>query len=188
MLSCIQLFANSWTLAHQVPLSMQLSQQEYWSGLPFPPPGDLPKPGIESTSPGSPALQEDSLLLSHQQWYYLLSTCNRSNAVLMTCNKFPMYFSQSPHQLDIYFHHFLEGKSETLRNKRQVQVHPDNKCEDSTVESTGVGRKRLQPAGVSILGKRNRDDRWGGDGCKNRVQRELPFEELGFDQLSCVSP
>ena len=174
-----------WIVAHQVPLSMEFSRQKYWSGLPFLLQAIFSTQGLNLNLL---LLQEDSLLLSHQQWYYLLSTCNRSNAVLMTCNKFPMYFSQSPHQLDIYFHHFLEGKSETLRNKRQVQVHPDNKCEDSTVESTGVGRKRLQPAGVSILGKRNRDDRWGGDGCKNRVQRELPFEELGFDQLSCVSP
>ena len=45
-------------VASQVPLSMELSRQEYWSGLPFPPPGDLPDPGIE---PGPPALQADSL-------------------------------------------------------------------------------------------------------------------------------
>ena len=51
----------SWTLAHQAPLSMGFSRQEYWSGLPFPPPGDLPNPGIEPTSPVSPALQADSL-------------------------------------------------------------------------------------------------------------------------------
>ena len=43
---------------HQAPLSMGFSRQEYWSGLPFPSPGDLPDPGIE---PGSPALQADSL-------------------------------------------------------------------------------------------------------------------------------
>ena len=47
-----------WTVAHQAPLSMRFSRQEYWSGLPFPPPGDLPDPGIE---PRSPALQADSL-------------------------------------------------------------------------------------------------------------------------------
>ena len=60
VLSCVSvLFANSWTAAHQAPLSMGFSRQEYWSGLPFPSPGDLPYPGIE---PGSPALQADSLL------------------------------------------------------------------------------------------------------------------------------
>ena len=47
-----------WTAAHQAPLFMELSKQEYWSGLPFPSPGDLPNSGIE---PGSPALQADSL-------------------------------------------------------------------------------------------------------------------------------
>ena len=47
-----------WTEAYQVPLSMGFSRQEYWSGLPCPPPGDLPDPGVE---PRSPALQADSL-------------------------------------------------------------------------------------------------------------------------------
>ena len=49
---------HTWTVAHQVPLSMSFSRPEYWSGLPFPSPGDLPNPGIE---PVSYALQEDSL-------------------------------------------------------------------------------------------------------------------------------
>jgi len=57
-LSHVQLFATPWTVAHQVPLSMGFSRQEYWSGLPFPSPGDLPNPGIE---PRSPALQADPL-------------------------------------------------------------------------------------------------------------------------------
>ena len=47
-----------WTVAYQAPLSMRISRQEYWSGLPCPPPGDLPDPQIE---PRSPALQADSL-------------------------------------------------------------------------------------------------------------------------------
>ena len=59
MLSRVQLFATSWTIAHQAPLSMGFFRQEYWSGLPFPSPGDLPDPGIE---PRSPALQADALL------------------------------------------------------------------------------------------------------------------------------
>ena len=48
------LFATPWTVARQVPLAMELSRQEYWSGLPFPPPGYLPDPEIE---PRSPSLQ-----------------------------------------------------------------------------------------------------------------------------------
>ena len=49
-LSCIQLLATPWTVAHRSLLSMGFSKQEYWSGLPFPSPGDLPDPGIELVS------------------------------------------------------------------------------------------------------------------------------------------
>ena len=55
-LSRVRLFATLWTVALQAPLSMGFSRQEYWSGLPFPSPGDLPDPGIK---PRSPALQAD---------------------------------------------------------------------------------------------------------------------------------
>ena len=54
-------------VACQAPLSMGFSKQEYWSGLPCPPPGGLPNPGIETASPATPALQAGSLLLSHQR-------------------------------------------------------------------------------------------------------------------------
>ena len=54
--SCVQLFVTPWTVAHQGPPSMRFSRQAYWSGLPFPPPGDLLNPGIEPTSLVSPAL------------------------------------------------------------------------------------------------------------------------------------
>ena len=56
--SCLTLVIP-WTIAHQAPLSMEFSKQEYWSGLPLPPPGDLSDPGIKLVSP---ALQADSLL------------------------------------------------------------------------------------------------------------------------------
>ena len=58
VLSHVQLFVQPWTVACQAPLSMGFSRQEYWNGLPCPPPGDLPDPGIQ---PRSPALQADSL-------------------------------------------------------------------------------------------------------------------------------
>ena len=48
--------ATLWTAAHQAPLSRGFSKREYWSGLPFPPPGDLPDPGIEPMSLVSPTL------------------------------------------------------------------------------------------------------------------------------------
>ena len=57
-LSHVQLFATPWTVAYKASLCMEFSKQEYWSGLLFPSPGDLPDPGIE---PRSPALQADAL-------------------------------------------------------------------------------------------------------------------------------
>ena len=65
LLSFVQLFVTPWTVGCQVPLSMGFSRQAYWSGLPFPPPGDLPDPGIEPSSPAFPASQADSF------WLYL---------------------------------------------------------------------------------------------------------------------
>ena len=73
VLSGVRLSAILWTLALQAPLSMGFSRQECWSGLPFPPPGDLPDPDPEPTSPVSTALQADYLLLSHQGNLHLKS-------------------------------------------------------------------------------------------------------------------
>ena len=61
-LSGVSLFVTPWTVAHQAPLSMGFPKQEYWSALPFLSPRDLPDTGIE---PSSPALQANSLPLSH---------------------------------------------------------------------------------------------------------------------------
>ena len=58
LLSRVQLFLTPWTVAREAPLSMGFPRQEYWSGLPFSSPGDLPDPGVKPTSP---ALQADSL-------------------------------------------------------------------------------------------------------------------------------
>ena len=56
MLGRVRLFVTPWTAAHQAPLSMEFSMQEYWNGLPFPTSGDLPNPGIKIASLTSPAL------------------------------------------------------------------------------------------------------------------------------------
>ena len=61
LLSRVWLSATPWTGAYQAPQSMELSRQEYWSGLPFPSPGDLPDPGTEPRSPWPPTLQADAL-------------------------------------------------------------------------------------------------------------------------------
>ena len=96
-LSHVQLFATPWTVAHQAPLFMAFSRQEYWSGLPFPSLGDLPNSGIE---PESPALQTDSLPSEppgkpHRWWeggigsvcrvywtYSILEICNHHGILL----------------------------------------------------------------------------------------------------------
>ena len=75
MLSClsrVQLFATPWTVACQASPSMGFSRQEYWSGLPFPSPGDLPHLGIE---PRSPALQADALTSEPIQINVMQSNC-----------------------------------------------------------------------------------------------------------------
>ena len=63
-LSCVRLFVTPWTAAHQAPPSMEFSRQEYWSGLPFSSPGDLPDPGIEN--PGLLHCRQMLYCLSHQ--------------------------------------------------------------------------------------------------------------------------
>ena len=60
MLNCIQLFETPWTVAYQALLSMGFYRQEYWSGLPFPSPRDLPNPWIEPISPVASSLQADT--------------------------------------------------------------------------------------------------------------------------------
>ena len=61
MLSVVSDFTTPWTIAHQVPLFMEFSRQNYWSGLPFPPPGDFPYLEIEPEPLVSPELQVDFL-------------------------------------------------------------------------------------------------------------------------------
>ena len=85
LLSHVWLFATPWTVAHQAPPSMGFTRQEYWSGLPFPSPEDLPKPGIK---PGAPILQADSLLseLQGSPFIYFLSL--NTNFCIYNCYSF----------------------------------------------------------------------------------------------------
>ena len=83
MCSVALVMSDSCTVAHQAPLSMGFSRQEYWSGLPSSPPGDLPNPGIKLQSPASSAPQADSLPLSLEKrtttlfgsWTILVFVC-----------------------------------------------------------------------------------------------------------------
>ena len=64
--SHVRFFVTVGTVANWAPLSMGIARQEYWSGLSGPPPEELPNPGIKPMTPSSPALQVDSLQLTHQ--------------------------------------------------------------------------------------------------------------------------
>ena len=81
--SRVWLFAAPWTVARQIPLPMELFRQEYWSGLPWPSPGDLPDPHIESGSPVALVLQADSFLLSHQGSPYLYIHINNAHVYIL---------------------------------------------------------------------------------------------------------
>ena len=94
--SRVRLFVTPWTAAHQAPPSMGFFWQEYWSGLPCPPPRDLPDPGIKPTSPEAPALQVKFLPVSHWE----APIC--SNSTLMNHSiPFILSYLLSP------FHYFL---------------------------------------------------------------------------------
>ena len=75
LLSHVQLFATPWTVAHQAPLSMEFSRQEYWSGLPFPSPGDLSNPGTELASLVPPALTGSFFTTSPLQFSSVAQSC-----------------------------------------------------------------------------------------------------------------
>ena len=81
-LSWVRRFVGLWAAAHQAPLSIGFSRQEYWSRLPFPSPGDLPDPGTEPTSAVSPALQADSFTTEPPGKHFLLITSALCSSVL----------------------------------------------------------------------------------------------------------
>ena len=78
--SHVQLFATLWTIACQAPLSMGFFWQEYWSGLPCPPPEDLPDPGIEPMSLRSPELADGSFTTSTPGNPHIHTLCQEKNA------------------------------------------------------------------------------------------------------------
>ena len=96
-------FATLWTVAHWAPLSTGFPRQEYWSGLPFPSPGDLPDPGIEPTSPVVQALA--SVILYH---------CTTWEGIRLLYHKY--YY----HNLTIYYHNFLVEKTGAKRAEMLV--------------------------------------------------------------------
>ena len=116
MLSCVWLFVTPWTIICQAPLSMECSRQEYWSGLPFPTPGDLPNPGFEAASLASSALADRffyhwaiwKALWYHgpikfpKIWEYLAELC----FILLSAN-----IKKIPLSLSFYIKNFIHQKS-----------------------------------------------------------------------------
>ena len=84
--SHVRLSATPWTVAHQAPLSMEFSRQDYWSGLPFPTPVDHPSPGIEPASLGSPALTGGFFTTSHLVGSPLCNLWNLSSPTCVPCS------------------------------------------------------------------------------------------------------
>ena len=74
-------FVTPWTVTPQAPLSMRFCKQEYWSELPFPPPGNLPDPGIKPASPGPPALAGVFLPLCHLRIYRKIARISEFGSV-----------------------------------------------------------------------------------------------------------
>ena len=81
--SCIQLFETQWTVAHQAPLSMGFSRQEYWMGLQCPPPGDLPDPGIKPKSLVSPTLAGGFFTISAYWKLFLIYIIQVVSSILL---------------------------------------------------------------------------------------------------------
>ena len=109
----VWLFATPWTVAYQAPLSKRFSRQEYWSGLPFPSPGDCPNPGIK---PWSSALQADSLPAAppgkpcdqHIAWIKCYESYLSLNVQLFSVRPkipFPCEYPVFPHDIFISFIH-----------------------------------------------------------------------------------
>ena len=134
-LSHVQLHVTLWTAAPQAPLSMEFSRQEYWSGLPCPPPVHLPNPGTE---PKFPALQADPLLLSHQgspinmsvQFSSVTQSCptlcdpmNRSTPGLPVHHQLPEFTQTQVHRVGdaIQPSHPLSSPSPPAPNSSQHQ-------------------------------------------------------------------
>ena len=133
-----QIHATLWTVACQASMSIGFSRQEYWSGLPFSPPGDLPNPGIE---PRSPALYADSLPLSHQGSPYDYTT--KSN-LQIKCNSY---------QITNGIFHKTRTKNVTICMETQKALNSQSNLEKRRMELeestylTSDYITKLQPSG-----------------------------------------
>ena len=114
MLSQVQLFATPWTGAHQAPLSVEFFRQEYWSGLPFPSPEDLPNPGTEPTFPALADgffISELSRKSSHEITHSLMS-----NSVVFST------LTRCSHFLYLVLKHFQQPKGKLTPIKQLLPI------------------------------------------------------------------
>ena len=118
----VQFFATPQTIAHRAPLSMRFSREEYWSGLPFPSPGDLPNPGVEPVSLKSPALA-DSLFTTGTTWeapntiLFLQVTPLQLHSRLIVIEL--LYVRSSISSLFLKFEHVILNQSNSFFRKMQ---------------------------------------------------------------------
>ena len=130
LLSHVWLFITPWTVAHQASLPVKFSRKEYWCGLPFHSPGDLPSPGIQ---PRSPALQADSLLseLPGKPQYYQRSAkiinflsrpLSRAPLVHPTSSVL-IWFNFSSHMSAFYNLVGIRAGGSTVKNGSQPWLH-----------------------------------------------------------------
>ena len=125
-LSHVRLFVTPGTVAHQTPLSMGFSRQDYWSGLPFPSPGDLPNPGIE---PRSSTLQADSLpaalpekpykLLDLEYYNHTIELFSNSNIFYLK-NVYHHVLGNSKQWYDIKLGSLYKGRSKKSNFKKAI--------------------------------------------------------------------
>ena len=121
--SCVQLFVTLWTVAHQTPLSMRFSRQDYWSRLPCPPPGALPDPGVKPTSLISPALAGGLFF-----FFFFLPLAPPGKAL----------FKSQPSQIAVLISITVQG----LHTLVQV-LKPEDLCLTDGFLTFGIGNKPL---------------------------------------------
>ena len=123
-LSHVWLSSTPWTVAYLAPPSMEFSRQEYWSGLPFPSPGDLPDPGIE---PGSPAFQADALTSEPpvkplNEWKHKINIAQENTLLLKSAYIHEVLIYRS-RKLNRYFHSAMAGDTYSIPGWEMKILH-----------------------------------------------------------------
>ena len=124
LLSCVRCFATPCTVAHQAPVTMRFSRQEYWSGLPYPTQGSLPTPEVKQACTVSFALQADSLLLSHWGSLWQLASVQFSSVLSLICVRLCDPMNCSTPGLPV--HHQLQEFTQIHVHRVSDTIQPSN--------------------------------------------------------------